>query len=159
VLFSARMSPPALAENFDNFVSGVGSALNDLFAAPHWVDITSGEGQAVMKAVYEYYTATSGDGGKKDDKWYFEARKSHGKVEINTNRMDETQAVKEMGRGKNIMTLNKELAQNLVGRFKGLSKQATEEQIFEGTADPAAGKFLHLHYEAHGMRLHCWSWK
>lgn len=149
-----------VAENFDNFVSGVGSALNDLFAAKKWVGITTSEGQAVMKAVYEYYTATSGDGGKKDDKWYFEARLNHGKIEINTERMDENQAVKEMGRGKNIMTLTEELAQNLVGRFKGLTEKATKELEFEGDHNPASGYFQHLHYEAKGMQhLHCWSWK
>jgi len=148
-----------VAENFNNFASGVVSTLNDLFAAPNWVDITSGEGQAAMEIMYEYYTATSGDGGKKDDKWYFEARKSHGKIEINTNRMDETQAAKEMGRGKNIMTLNKELAQNLVGKFRGLSEEATKALRFEGDHNPATGHFHHLHYEAKDMRLHCWSWK
>ena len=147
-------------KGWDQLMKDTGAALDSLFHAKKWIQVTSLEGQAVMNAIYECYSG-GGSGGKKDDKWYFEARLNHGKIEINTDRMDETQALKEMGRGKNIMTLNEKLAQNLVGRFKGLSEAEAEalKSKFEGTHNPAAGKFLHLHYEAHGMRLHCWSWK
>jgi len=146
-------------KGWDQLMQDTGAALNNLFAAPNWVGITTDEGKAVMDAVYEYYTVPLGGGGKKDDKWYFEARLNHGKLEINTERMDETQAVKEMGRGKNIMTLTEKMAQNIVGRFQGLSKQATKKLKFEGDHNPTTGYFHHLHYEAKGMRLHCWSWK
>jgi len=73
--------------------------------------------------------------------------------------MDESQALKEMERGKDIMTLTPRLARELVGKFRGLSKEAIEKQRFEGDHNPAKGLFHHLHYEAHNMRLHCWSWK
>lgn len=43
--------------------------------------------------------------------------------------MDESQAITERSRGKHIMTLNKKLAQNLVGRFKGLTETATRGQL------------------------------
>jgi len=144
-------------KGWDQLMTNTGNALDNLIHAKKWIGITTGEGKALMSTIYECNAGAGG--GKKDGKWYFEARKNRGKIEINPERMDETQAVREMGRGKDIMTLNKELAQNVVGRFKGLSKEATGKQIFEGTPDPAAGKFLHLHYEAHNMRLHCWSWK
>ena len=73
--------------------------------------------------------------------------------------MDESQAVKGMGRGKHIMTLNEELVKNAVARFRGLSKEEVDRMAFEGTHNPENGYFRHLHYEAKGMRLHCWSWK
>ena len=147
------------AESWDKFAKRVSTELEKVFAK-QWVKVTSPDGEALMTATYECYTATAGSsGGKKDDKWYFEARRNHGEIEINLDRMNEEQAVKEMGRGKNIMTLSRELAQKLVGHFEGLPEQAAKDLKFDGDHDPAAGKFLHLHYTAHEMRLHCWIWK
>jgi len=149
-----------IAENWDNFVSGLSKDLNNIFSAKKWVSITSGEGRAVMTSLSEGYSSPAG-GGKKDDKWYFEARKMFGKIKIKMERMDETQAVEAMKQGKDIMTLDRELAQKVVGRFKGLSKEATDalESQFETHHVGKKGYFPHLHYHSHGKRLHCWSWK
>jgi len=146
-------------KGWDQLMKDTGAILSDLFKAKNWVGITTNEGKAVMDAVYEYYTVPVGGGGKKDDKWYFEARLNRGKLEINTERMDESQALKEMGRGKNIMTLNERLVQNAVGRFKGLSEKATRALKLEEPHKGIDGYFRHINFEAHGMRLHCWSWK
>ena len=95
-------------------------------------------------------------GGKKEDKWYFEARLHHGKIEINTERMNEEQALKEMHRGKNIMTLSQELAQTLVGRYEGKPPSGVKIEEPHQTRE---GYFDHANYNAHDMRLHCWIWR
>ena len=155
-----RVTIGEVEKNWAKFVSDVTKGLNDLFHAKEWISVTSDKGEAVMKAQYECYCAdVPPGGGKKDDKWYFEARLHNRKIEINTERMNEEQALKEMHRGKHIMTLNRELAQKLVGRFEGLTGDAIKQQKFDGNHNPAADKFLHLHYTAHEMRLHCWIWK
>lgn len=144
---------------WEQFILDVSNKVDDLMRAKNWVEVTSNEGNAVMTLLYECLTADGSSSGKKDDKWYFEARLHKRKIEINTEQMDIDQAVKEMHRGKHIMTLNRELAQKLVGRFEGLTGDAIKQQKFDGNHNPAADKFLHLHYTAHEMRLHCWIWK
>ena len=116
---------------------------------------TNHRGQEKMNAVYDYYTALGSPKGK-DDKWYFEARRNHGEIEINLERMNEEQAVKEMGRGKDIMTLNKKLARDVVGRYEGIDPA---EVKFEKPHQTRDGYFNHANYNAHGMRLHCWIWR
>ena len=155
-----RVTIGEVEKNWAKFVSDVTKRLNDLFHAKEWISVTSDKGEAVMKAQYECYCAdVPPGGGKKDDKWYFEARLHNRKIEINTERMNEEQALKEMGRGKHIMTLNRELAENLVTRYRDATGKAPKKLKFEGDHNPDAGKFLHLHYTAHEMRLHCWIWR
>ena len=155
-----RVTIGEVEKNWAKFVSDVTKRLNDLFHAKEWISVTSDKGEAVMKAQYECYCAdVPPGGGKKDDKWYFEARLHNRKIEINTERMNEEQALKEMHRGKHIMTLNRELAENLVTRYRDATGKAPKKLKFEGDHNPDAGKFLHLHYTAHEMRLHCWIWK
>ena len=146
-----------IAEHWDHFLTGVQKGLNDLIHAKKWVDVTSNEGKALMTVIYEYYTSQGGaSGGKKDDKWYFEYRKNHDKVEINSEAMTEEQAVKEMGRGKNIMTVHKELAKKLVGRYEGIPENEVEFETSRVTRDIS---YEHAHYYAHGQRLHCSIWR
>ncbi len=85
-----------------------------------------------------------------------EARKHHDKIEINTEPMTEEQAVKEMGRGKNIMTLDENLAKKVVGRYEGKNSADVKIEFAHKTRE---GYFDHANYNAHGMRLHCWVWR
>ena len=147
------------ADSWDTFAKDVSEGIDNLFHSKEWIKVTSQEGKTVMTAVYECWNAGGSSGGKKDDKWYFEARIHDHQIEINPKRLNEEQALKEMGRGKHIMTLNEELVKNAVARFRGLSKKEVDRMAFEGTHNPATGYFKHLHYEAQDMRLHCWSWK
>ena len=91
------------ADGWERFAEGVSTELEKVFAL-QWVKTANHKGKESMNAVYDYYTALGSPKGK-DDKWYFEARQNHGKVEVNLDRLTEEQAVKKMEEGKDIMTL------------------------------------------------------
>ena len=105
-----------VAENWNNFLSDMQNELDKVFAL-QWVKTANHKGIAAIDAVYEHYTILGSPKGK-DDKWYFEARRVHGEVEVNMKQLTEEQAVKKMEEGKDIMTLDKALAKNVVKRFK-----------------------------------------
>ena len=115
-----------------------------------------------MNAVYDYYTALGSPKGK-DDKWYFEAHRVHGKVEVNMKQLTEEQAVKKMEEGKDIMTLDKELATNVVKRFKSEGAgRVGDLKVKQAHHDhqKADGHYDHLHYGRNANeRLHCWIWR
>lgn len=147
-------------KGWDQLMKDISSALDKLFLAKKWINVTSPEGKAVMKVVYELYAAGGSSGGKKDDKWYFEARLHRGKIEINTERMNEEQAVKEMGRGKNIMTIDEGLAKEIVNKFNKdpLNTKVEIEQHSRGKY----GKeryFDHGNFVAKNQRCHVWVWR
>ena len=149
------------AENWDNFCKGVSKELEKVFAQ-QWVKTANHQGKKEMDAVYDYYTALGSPKGK-DDKWYFEARRNHNKVEVNMKRLTEEQAVKKMEEGKDIMTLDEGLAQKIVSRFKS----GGSGRVGDLKAEPAHndhqkadGHYDHLHYGRNAdERLHCWIWK
>ncbi len=148
-----------VAEHWENFVSDVEQGLDNLIHAKIWITVRSNEGQALIKTVYECYSYGGGYGEKRDDRWYLEARLYNGQIEVNSARVNEDQAIEEMGHGKNILTLNIGLARDLVGRFKGLTdEEEIDTQAFEGEHYPEDGVLHYLHYYAHGIRLYCWSW-
>lgn len=145
------------AENWDNFCKCVSTELDKLFHAKEWIKVTSQEGKTVMTAVYECWNAGGSSGGKKDDKWYFEARIHDRQIEINPKRINEDQAVKEMGRGKHIMTVNEKLAKNLIRKFN--NEPANADVMIEKHPRGKYGKeefFKHGNFEANGQRCHVW---
>ena len=144
------------AENWDNFCKGVSKELDKLFHAKQWIKVTSPEGKAALRVVYECWNAGGSSGGKKNDKWYLEARRHNYQIEINPERMTEEQAVKKMGEGKDIITVSKNLARKVVERFEGKPRDKIEFEISQKTRE---GYYEHLHYEAQDMRLHCWVWR
>ena len=150
-----------IAENWNNFLSNVQNELDTVFAK-QWVKTANHEGKAAIDTVYEYYTALGSPKGK-DDKWYFEARETHGKIEVNLNRLTEEQAVKKMEEGKDIMTLDKALAENAVNRFlSGGSGRVGSLDVEDAhhNHQKADGHYDHLHYGRNANeRLHCWIWR
>ena len=87
------------ADGWERFAERVSTELEKVFAK-QWIKVTSHEGKAIMTAVYECWNAAGASGGKKDDKWYFEARlNSNTEIEINPKLMTREQAVTEMERG------------------------------------------------------------
>lgn len=145
-------------EHWENFVSDVEQGLDNLIHAKTWIAVRSNEGKALIKTVDGCYSSGGGSGEKKDYRWYFETRLYNGQIEVNSARVDEDQAIEEMGHSKNILTLNIGLARDLVGRFKGLTKEESDTQAFKGEHYPEDGVLHHLHYYVHGIRLCCWSW-
>ena len=149
------------AENWDNFCKGVSKELDKLFHAKEWTKVTSQEGKTVMTAVYECWNAGGSSGGKKDDKWYFEARIHDRQIEINPKRINEDQAVKEMGRGKNIMTVSEELARRIISRFGKDNPNKITSYEFE-RHDNVYNKekfYDHLNFEAKNQQCHVWVWR
>ena len=150
-----------VAENWDNFCKGVSTELEKVFAE-QWVKTANHKGIAAIDTVYEHYTALGLPKGK-DDKWYFEARKNHNKVEVNMKRLTEEQAVKKMEEGKDIMTLDEGLAQKIVNRFKseGAGRWGDSEvERAHHNHQKADGHHDHLHYGRNADEgLHCWIWK
>ena len=150
-----------VAENWNNFLSDVQNELGKVFAL-QWVKTANHKGKESMNAVYDYYTALGSPKGK-DDKWYFEARKNHDKVEVNMKRLTEDQAVKKMEEGKDIMTLDQKLAQKVVNLFKnGGPGRVGDLKVEEAhhNHQKADGHYDHLHYGRNAdERLHCWIWK
>ena len=144
------------AENWDQFCKGVSKELDKLFHAREWIQVTSPKGQAVMRTVYECWNAGGSSGGKKNDKWYFETRKHSGRLEINPEAMTEEQALKEMNRGKNIMTVDENLARDIVRKQAGDPKMDVKFKKHSGGKEEF---FKHANYEAKDMRLHCWIWE
>ena len=147
------------AENWDKFCKGVSTWIENALHAQKWIRVTDPEGKAVMRVVYELY-ATGGSSGGKDDKWYFEARIHDRRIEINPERMNEEQAVKEMGRGKHIMTVNEKLAKNLIRKFN--NEPANADVMIEKHPRGKYGKeefFKHANFEAKNQRCHVWVWE
>lgn len=147
-------------KGWDQLMKDTSSALEKLFHAKRWIRVTSPEGQAVMTAVYECFNSGGSSGGKKDDKWYFEARLHHGKIEINTERMNEEQAVKEMGRGKNIMTMDEGLAKEIINKFN--KDPPNTKVLIEQHSPGKYGKekyFDHGNFMAKDQRCHVWVWR
>ena len=144
------------AENWDKFAKGVSKELEKLFHAKEWIKVTSPKGQAAMRTVYECWNAGGSDGKKDNDKWYFEARIHDRQIEINPKALNEEQAVREMGRGKNIMTISERHAKDAVGRYLGKNPDDVKIESAHKTRD---GYFDHANYNAHDMRLHCWIWR
>ena len=146
---------------WDNYVSDVQNELDTVWAK-QWVKAATHEGKAAIQTVYEYYTALGSPKGK-DDKWYFEARRTHNKVEVNLKQLTEDQAVKKMEEGKDIMTLDRKLAENVVNRFKsGGSGRVGELDVEKANHNhqKADGHHDHLHYGRNANeRLHCWIWR
>ena len=146
------------ADSWDTFVKSVSTELEKVFAQ-QWVKTANHKGKESMNAVYDYYTALGSPKGK-DDKWYFEARQNHGKVEVNMKQLTEEQAVKKMEEGKDIMTLDQKLATDVLTRFKDAGKGRKIDLNVEGAHHETAGYFDHLHYGRNANeRLHCWIWK
>ena len=149
------------ADGWERFAERVSTELEKVFAK-QWVKTANHEGKAAIDTVYEYYTALGSPKGK-DDKWYFEARENHGKIEVNLNRLTEEQAVKKMEEGKDIMTLDKALAEKVVDLFKnGGSGRVGELKVEDAhhNHQKADGHHDHLHYSRNGVeRLHCWIWR
>ena len=150
-----------VAENWNNFLSDMQNELDKVFAL-QWVKTANHKGIAAIDTVYEYYTALGSPKGK-DDKWYFEARENHGKVEVNLDRLTEEQAVKKMNAGKDIMTLDEGLAQKIVNRFKSEGAGRWGDSKVERAHhnhQKADGHHDHLHYGRNADEgLHCWMWK
>ena len=150
-----------VAENWNNFLSDVQNELNKVFAL-QWVKTANHKGKEAMNAVYDYYTALGSPKGK-DDKWYFEARRNHNKVEVNMKQLTEEQAVKKMEEGKDIMTLDEGLAQKIVNRFKseGAGRWGDSEvERAHHNHQKADGHHDHLHYGRNADEgLHCWIWR
>ena len=156
-----------VAENFNKFATDVGTELNKIFASWQMKDATSSEVEAMF--AFEYYTATAGDGGKKDDKWYHKAKLENGKkVKVNTERISEEEAAKELKAGRDIFTSTKELAKKLVERV------STENKIVRGSGNEPVemvredielhgqgqkGYYEHYHPKYQNTRPHCWFWK
>ena len=136
--------------------------LKDVSAKIHknhqWIGARTPVGGAILKTVCE--AAPPAGSGKKDDKWYFEARKHNGRIEIKSEALNEEQALKEMGRGKHIMTVNKNLARDLINRFNG---KALENAVgFEKHPRGKLGKedfYEHANFEAKNQRCHVWVWE
>ena len=146
-----------VAENWDNFVKGVSKELDKLFHAKQWIKVTEPEGKAVMRVVYECWNAGGSSGGKKNDKWYFETRKHSGRLEINPEAMTEEQALKEMNRGKNIMTVNRGLGTRLINRFNG--DPVNNEIDFTKHHGGKEAFFEHANFWAKNQRCHVWIWR
>ena len=149
------------ADGWDTFVKSVSTELEKVFAK-QWIKTANHKGKEAMNAVYDYYTALGSPKGK-DDKWYFEARRVHGEVEVNMKQLTEEQAVKKMEEGKDIMTLDKALAENAVNRFlSGGSGRVGDLKVENAhhNHQKADGHYDHLHYGRNANeRLHCWIWK
>ena len=146
------------AESWDKFAKRVSTALEKVFAK-QWEKTANHRGQEAMNAVYDYYTALGSPKGK-DDKWYFEARRVHGEVEVNMKQLTEEQAVKKMEEGKDIMTLDKTLAENAVNRFLSGGNGRYSDLKTEGAHQKTNGYYDHIHFRRNANeRLHCWIWK
>ena len=144
-------------KNWENFKTDITERIGKLIHSKQWIEIHSEGGRALMTAIYYNDAGAAGaGGGKKDDKWYFEARIHDHQIEINPKLMSEEQAVKEMGRGKNIMTVSKNLARKVVERYEGKTRPDLKFEISQKTRE---GYYEHLNFEAHDMRLHCWVWR
>lgn len=145
------------SDSWEDFVESVSAGLDDLIHAKEWIKIHSGEGKALMTAVYECFNTGGSSGGKKNDKWYFEARLNRGEIEINPEAMTEEQAVKEMGRGKHLMTIDRDIAEAIVNKYNRAPKGTTVDiEMHSGGKEKF---FDHANYNAKGMRLHCWIWR
>jgi len=156
------------AETLNNFASDVGASLSNLFAAKNWISATSHESAAMFE--FEYF-ASGGAGGKKDDddKWYHKAeRDENGEVKVNTERISEKDAVKELRRGRDIFTSKKELAEKVVNRvsrenhkalkLKERFKKLDDKEDLELHHAGQKGYYEHYHPKYQHTRPHCWFW-
>ncbi len=145
-----------IRENLGCVVKCVETKIKEVLSAKDWIKVSSPETISILTTYYEAAAGSAG-GKKDDDKWFFEARKNHGDIEINPKAMTEEEALKEMARGKNIMTVLKQHARELVELYerKPLDKSrfASPHQLGK------KGYYDHINYNAKGMRLHCWIWR
>ena len=136
--------------------------LKDVSAKIHknhqWIGARTPVGGAILKTVCE--AAPPAGGGKKDDKRYFEARKHNGRIEIKSEALNEEQALKEMGRGKHIMTVRQKYAEKLINRFN--NDPPDTKVLFEKHNRGKYGKeefFEHANFETKNQRCHVWVWE
>ena len=152
-----------IQENWNNFVSDVGYAINNLLNTDGQVLVNSGEGQAALESVCEMYRSTDGQ-KRMDDKWYFKAYLVRGKVMINKKPIDANQALEVMNRDGNIMTLNVDLAKHVVGRFEIEGTSPTRWVNMKAEIHDNKNEdhyYYHLHYGNKSPKdkkdhLHCW---
>lgn len=148
-----------VTEKFDDFASSVGKKLSNIISNGEWIDTVSPNAKAVL--TLDYRAAIAGSGGKKDDKLYHKAERDEatGKVKINTERISEEDAAKELKEGRDIFTVTKELAENVMDRAFGKGSERILEN--HGSKDGRyckKGYYDHYHPKNQPVRPHCWIW-
>lgn len=119
-----------------------------------WVEAISDERLTMSKAESELY----GQDSKKKDKWYHEAKREK-KIKVNIKAISEEDAVLRLIDGKDVFTLNEELAKNAVNKAIDALKKNGVMATRDGPEKHKNGKvgyYLHYHINIITHRPHIW---